>query len=280
METWKTKMSTRDGRANGDAASQPAKIMEVVTDLQVPVESMELYDEVDGPPIFDVYDEEEQIYNNVVPFSHIYGDGDVAVLGCDCVMQESSFAHSPRSNEFFKEFIDVSHIEAVITRLWIRRVAPKTYVPSISAPTHPNHIHELLTSTPKKLNEEHPVSDRTPPLRDKKIVAFMRIRFEICVSDDDEEFVCSCEMEANERLCDYDEAMKISSTVEGHKQQHLRLLRMTEKLLQEFSDKSRVKGLDVDALYIYTSKCTKQHNRDGGHIILMEINRMFFFMPH
>ncbi|KAF3495547.1 hypothetical protein DY000_02053007 [Brassica cretica] len=81
METWKTKMSTRDGRANGDAASQPAKIMEVVTDLQVPVESMELYDEVDGPPIFDVYDEEEQIYNNVVPFSHIYGDGDVAVLG-------------------------------------------------------------------------------------------------------------------------------------------------------------------------------------------------------
>ncbi|KAG5389164.1 hypothetical protein IGI04_030705 [Brassica rapa subsp. trilocularis] len=83
METWKTKMSTRDGRANGDAASQPAKIMEVVTDLQVPVESMELYDEVDEPPIFDVYDEEEPIYNNVVPFSHIYGDGDVAVLGCE-----------------------------------------------------------------------------------------------------------------------------------------------------------------------------------------------------
>lgn len=82
----------------------------------------------------------------------------------------------------------------------------------------------------------------------------MRIRFEICVSDDDEEFVCSCEMETNERilgdlsknktdlyvslleyiswfslinpcsgLCDYDEAMKISSTVEGHKQQHLRV---------------------------------------------------------
>ncbi|KAL0649989.1 hypothetical protein Bca4012_092680 [Brassica carinata] len=60
----------------------------------------------------------------------------------------------------------------------------------------------------------------------------------------------------------------------------LQLLHMTEKLLQEFSDKSRVKGLDVDALYIYTSKCTKQQNRDGGHIILMEINRMFFFMPH
>ncbi|WZZ08531.1 hypothetical protein YC2023_094452 [Brassica napus] len=180
METWKTKMSTRDGRANGDAASQPAKIMEVVTDLQVPVESMELYDEVDGPPIFDVYDEEEPIYNNVVPFSHIYGDGDVAVLGSmdskiaedicsfSCVMQESSFAHSPRSNEFFKEFIDVSHIEAIITWLWIQRVAPKTYVPSIYAPTHPNHSHELLTSTPKKLNEEHPVSDRPPPLLDKK----------------------------------------------------------------------------------------------------------------
>ncbi|KAF3574869.1 hypothetical protein F2Q69_00059055 [Brassica cretica] len=268
------------------------------------------------------------------------------ICSFSCVMQESSFAHSPRSNEFFKEFIDVSHIEAVITRLWIRRVAPKTYVPSISAPTHPNHIHELLTSTPKKLNEEHPVSDRPPPLRDKKnimwwyfvcwlMVPLMNyfiqnkyannnfrtfqlkgrwIRGTLNVAriekrfkaNDDEEFVCSCEMETNERLCDYDEAMKISSTVEGHKQQHLRvsmervtsmrtysvrikrktrtwvlqLLHMTEKLLQEFSDKSRVKGLDVDALYIYTSKCTKQQNRDGGHIILMEINRMFFFMPH
>ena len=90
------------------------------------------------------------------------------ICSFSCVMQESSFAHSPRSNEFFKEFIDVSHIEAIITWLWIQRVAPKTYVPSIYAPTHPNHSHELLTSTPKKLNEEHPVSDRPPPLLDKK----------------------------------------------------------------------------------------------------------------
>lgn len=193
METWKTKINTRDGRANGDTASQPAKqIMEVVTDLQVPVESMELYNEINGPPIFDVYDEEEPIYDihdDTVPVSHVYGDGDVAVLGCEyfgkniqamhstlaedicsfsCVMQESSFAHSPRSNEFFKEFIDVSHIEAIITRLCIRRVAHKTYVPFASAPMHPNHSHELLTSTPKKFNEEQPVSGRPPPLRDKK----------------------------------------------------------------------------------------------------------------
>ncbi|KAL0796275.1 hypothetical protein Bca101_067652 [Brassica carinata] len=153
---------------------------------------MELYKEINEASIFDVYDEEEpiyDIYDDAVPTSHKYGDGDVAVLGCEyfekyiqamdsnlaedicsfsCVMQESSFAHSPRSNEFFKEFIDVSHIEAIITRLWIQRVVHKTYVSSISAPTHLNHSHELLTSTPKKLNEEQPVSGRPPPLRDKK----------------------------------------------------------------------------------------------------------------
>ncbi|KAF2547290.1 hypothetical protein F2Q70_00020216 [Brassica cretica] len=193
MEKWKTKMNTRDGRANGDTASQPAKILEVVTDLQVPVESMELYYDINGAPIFDVYDEEEpiyDIYDDAVPISHINGDGDVAVLGSEyfekniqamdseiaedicsfsCFMHESSFAHSPKRNEFFKEFIDVSHIEAVITQLWIRRVAHKKHVPSISAPTHPNHSHELLTSTPK-LSEEQPVSGRPPPLRDKKFI--------------------------------------------------------------------------------------------------------------
>ncbi|KAL0758955.1 hypothetical protein Bca101_075105 [Brassica carinata] len=83
-------------------------------------------------------------------------------------MDNSSFAPLPRNNELFKEFIDVFHIKAGITRLWIRSVAHKTYGLSISALTHSIHSHELLTATPKKLNEKNPVPGKPPPLRDKK----------------------------------------------------------------------------------------------------------------
>ncbi|KAF3519935.1 hypothetical protein DY000_02059986 [Brassica cretica] len=119
METWKTKMNTRDGRANDDTASQPAKIMEVVTDQQVPVESMELYDEINGAPIFDVYDEGKNydVYHDVVPIFDTYDDEDLAVLGC------SSFASSPRNNKVFKEPIDLSHDEALLAQFWICNVA-------------------------------------------------------------------------------------------------------------------------------------------------------------
>ncbi|KAF2535555.1 hypothetical protein F2Q70_00004588 [Brassica cretica] len=81
------------------------------------------------------------------------------------IVEDSSFAPLP-NKDLFKEFIDVSHIEAVITRLWIRSVAHKTYGRSITAPTHPIQSHELPTSKPKMLNEEQPVPGKLPPLRD------------------------------------------------------------------------------------------------------------------
>ncbi|CAN6870410.1 unnamed protein product [Brassica oleracea] len=186
-------MKAGDGRVNGGTASQPAtQIMKVAVDLQVLEESVELYDRIYGAPIFDVYDDEEpscDVHGDAAPIFDMYGVEDLAFLGfkyfekdikamdskiaediCwfSCVMDNSSFPPLPRNNELFKEFIDVFHIKAVITRLWIRSVAHKTYGLSISALTHSIHSHELLTATPKKLNEKNPVPGKPPPLRDKK----------------------------------------------------------------------------------------------------------------
>ncbi|KAF3587773.1 hypothetical protein F2Q69_00028743 [Brassica cretica] len=142
-------MKAGDGRVNGGTASQPAtQIITVAADLQVPEVSMELYDRIYGAPIFDVYDDKE-------PSCDVHGDA--VPIFVICITDNSSFAPLPRNNELFKEFIDVSHIKVVITRLWIRSVAHKTYGLSISAPTHSIHSHELLTATPKKLNEKNPV---------------------------------------------------------------------------------------------------------------------------
>ena len=187
-------MKAGDGRVNGGTASQPAtQIMKVAVDLQVLEESVELYDRIYGAPIFDVYDDEEpscDVHGDAAPIFDMYGVEDLAFLGfkyfekdikamdskiaediCwfSCVMDNSSFAPLPRNNELFKEFIDVSHIKAAITRLWIRSVAHKTYGLSISSPTHSIHSHELLTAIPKKLNETNPVSGKPPPIRDKNL---------------------------------------------------------------------------------------------------------------
>ncbi|KAG2317651.1 hypothetical protein Bca52824_020773 [Brassica carinata] len=178
------KMKAGGGRAYGGTASQPAtQIMKVVTDLQVPEESMELYNKIDGVPIFNVYDDEEPRYDicdDADPISHIYGDGSLAVLGCEyfenniqvidsktttdtCsfsfVIDNSSFASSPRNYELFKELTDLSHVEVLITH-WHAN----------SAPSRPNKSHEPLTPTPKKLSQEEPVSGKPPPLRDKEVV--------------------------------------------------------------------------------------------------------------
>ncbi|RID52574.1 hypothetical protein BRARA_G00027 [Brassica rapa] len=172
-------MKAGDGRVNGGTASQPAtRIMKGAADLQVPEESMELYDWIYGAPIFDVYDDEEpsyDVFDDAVP---INGDEDSSFLGFEYIekniqamdskiVEDSSFAPLP-NKDIFKEFIDVSHIEAVITRIWIQSVAHKTYGRSITAPTHPIQSHELPTSKPKMLNEEQPVPGKPPPLRDKK----------------------------------------------------------------------------------------------------------------
>ncbi|KAH0873969.1 hypothetical protein HID58_071331 [Brassica napus] len=119
-------------------------------------------------PSYDVYDD-------AVP---INGDEDSPFLGFEYfekniqamdskIVEDSSFAPLP-NKDLFKEFIDVSHIEAVITRLWIQSVAHKTYGRSITAPTHPIQSHEPPTSKPKMLNEEQPVPGKPPPLGDKK----------------------------------------------------------------------------------------------------------------
>ncbi|WZZ66398.1 hypothetical protein YC2023_077768 [Brassica napus] len=139
---------------------------------------MDLYTEIYGAPIFDFYDDEEpsyDVYDDAVP---INGDEDSPFLGFEYfekniqamdskIVEDSSFAPLP-NKDLFKEFIDVSHIEAVITRLWIQSVAHKTYGRSITAPTHPIQSHEPPTSKPKMLNEEQPVPGKPPPLGDKK----------------------------------------------------------------------------------------------------------------
>ncbi|KAL0877804.1 hypothetical protein Bca101_027510 [Brassica carinata] len=126
-----------DGRADGGTASQPdTQIMKVAADLQVPEKSMELYNKIYEAPIFDVYDYEEPSYDDAVPIFDVYGDEDLAFdLGCEyfekniqvnyskmgnlctleCDTYDSSFAPSRRNNDSLKEFIDVSHVEAVIT---------------------------------------------------------------------------------------------------------------------------------------------------------------------
>ncbi|CAN6857833.1 unnamed protein product [Brassica oleracea] len=123
----------------------------------------------------------------------------------------------------------------------------------------------------------------------------MRRRFEKGVSDDDE-FMCYSKMETHERILgdlaknktDLNEDMINGGRTETTSQSInedsnmnenlqcadrkknknekgvLQLLHMTEKLLQEFSDKSRVKGLDVDALFIshiQVNQTAKQRRR-------------------
>ncbi|KAF3485635.1 hypothetical protein F2Q69_00053753 [Brassica cretica] len=95
-------------------------------------------------PINDPSSPSYDVYDDVVP---IDGDEDSPFLGFEYfekniqamdskIVEDSSFAPLP-NKDIFKEFIDVSHIEAVIKRLWIQSVAHKTYGRSITAPTHP-----------------------------------------------------------------------------------------------------------------------------------------------
>ena len=138
-----------------------------------------LYNEIYGAPIFDVYhDDEEPIFDvsgdaddNLVILSFEYFPKDIQVNDSritinihtfDGGMDDSSFAPSPKKNESFKDFIDVSQVEALITRLWIRSVTRAN-----SAPTRPIQKHEP-TLSPKKLDKEEIVPVKPPPLRDKK----------------------------------------------------------------------------------------------------------------
>ncbi|CAA7062567.1 unnamed protein product [Microthlaspi erraticum] len=156
---------------------------------------MEMFNEICGAPIFDVYYDDEEpifdVYGDADSISYIYGGGEsinssdnLAVQGFEyfakniqvtgsritignrsfgCAMDDSSFSPSRRNNESFKEFIDVSHVEAFITQLWIRSVV------STSALTRPIQGHEPVTPTPKKLGQDEPVPDKPPPYKKRCI---------------------------------------------------------------------------------------------------------------
>ncbi|KAF2540593.1 hypothetical protein F2Q70_00036388 [Brassica cretica] len=70
-------MKAGGGRVNGGTASQPdTQIMKVTANLQVPEETMELYDRIYGAPTFDVYDDEEpscDVYGDAAPIFDMYG---------------------------------------------------------------------------------------------------------------------------------------------------------------------------------------------------------------